>query len=78
MGTCLLDGLDVSQTDGLLHLKVVVFIHAQEVYLLSISTVTKKYKIIVTLCLQENNGAMYNFMTFFQNMTTLNLLFHVL
>lgn len=34
----LLDGLDVSQINDLLYLKVVVFIQAQEVDLLSTST----------------------------------------
>lgn len=48
-----LDGLDFSRTGDLLHLKVVVFIQAQEVDLFSISTeVQDKRKAI----LQENNG----------------------
>ena len=50
----LLNGLDVSQTDDLLKLKVEVFIQTQEVYLLSISTETYE----ITLRLQENNGTM--------------------
>lgn len=45
MWTYLLDGLDVSQIDDLLHLKVVVFIQAQEVNLLSISTDKKQHNI---------------------------------
>lgn len=45
MDTYWLDGPDVSQTDDLLHLKVIVFIHTHEVDLLSISTKTKRYKI---------------------------------
>lgn len=60
MGTYGLDGLDVSKIADLLYLKVVVFIQAQEAYLLSISTETKEYEISLALCLQENNGTMCN------------------
>lgn len=41
MGTYLLDGLDVSQIDDLLFVKVVIFIQAQEVNLFSIPSEKK-------------------------------------
>lgn len=52
METHLLDGLDVSQTEGLLQLKVVLFVQGQEFDLLSVSTVKMDeitvYEIVIT------------------------------
>lgn len=52
METHLLDGLDVSKTEGLLQLKVVLFVQGQEFDLLSVSTVKMDeitvYEIVIT------------------------------